>query len=240
MSGSDASAVDAVQTIYLHCDALRHRGEVLNGFFYEHRHALGIDDWYELPSAPADNGATGEEGTPGGADGSAAVAPRMPFHAPVEVVHVVRSRKPYFLIEWRYPAAENKKNRHQALDEEPNQPMATDSSTPTVRQREGPFSEESLRAVTERLLALGKESSATPLVWKEKPVSISAALRGVTVTSEREKGRGSHAAPLASRNGEKRQREEHEPGNKPATLPPSETSTAATTLVPRCLRRRQG
>lgn len=81
-----------VKTVYVRCAAMHNRGDLVNGLLYEHRDRIGMEKWY-------DN------------DG------KLLPNAPLEVVYVKKSRKPYFLVEWRYSTPAEFARRRYDLDE---------------------------------------------------------------------------------------------------------------------------
>ncbi|EKF32136.1 hypothetical protein MOQ_004022 [Trypanosoma cruzi marinkellei] len=72
-----------IVTLFIRCAQIHGRGELMNGFLFEHREALGIQSWY----IARDNGCESE------------AAMVLCPDAPVECVFVKPSRKPYFLLE---------------------------------------------------------------------------------------------------------------------------------------------
>lgn len=143
-------------TIYLRCPAIHSRGELVNLFFFAHRDALGIRDWFD-----ADN--------------------KLIPSSPLESVEVKSSRKPYYLVEFRYPLP--------SLTEEAAHQGEGHSGSPCI------IPDSTLVKISSALLSLGesvKEYNGQPLV-------IAPASNGITVNVERMK--------LEGRDRSKRQRE---------------------------------
>ncbi|KAG5466711.1 hypothetical protein LSCM1_00883 [Leishmania martiniquensis] len=242
------SSFTAAPTIFIRCAALHSRGELLNGFFFAHRATLGIEDWYEAAPKPINGGTENEEvkfrpsediaaagGTP-----HAASSPRLPPHFPVEVLYVRNSRKPYFLVEWRYPTPEEEEKRKDLSD---GGGGGKEGAATAEEARDGSsqcrVTEEFLRQLADRTLALGKqELSEVGAMWKGQPVHISSALRGMTVMAERRKLELRDAQLKGQRAAEKRERAEVDSAAQAAKAKQRDSGAAAPAFVPRCVRRR--
>lgn len=220
------------QTLFIRCSAMHSRGDLVNGFLYAHREALGMTEWY-----------TREE-----SEGGAEPGPRLVHDAPLETVFVRNSRKPFFLVEWRYPNAEERQRQTSTgpsgkeVDATTAEEMGEKSAKPTTASSSvslPPVSEEALRGCGEVLLSL---KDAT---YKDQPVAIALAQAGVTVEEERQKLRLRDAQKreevARNRPGTEERRAvlQRKPGERAAmgaSAPPSATTT---TFVPRSVRKRQ-
>lgn len=240
---TSTAAPSAALTVFIRGATLHSRGELLNGFFYAHRDALGIQNWYEAaqsaPSADTPPPTRPEEQSAGDADRDPAVAatssPRLPAHIPVEVVYVRSSRKPYFLVEWRYPTPEEEERRKTAGEEGDNGDVIADAGDKThSADRSVPAAY--LEQVAQRTLALGTQAN---VAWRDQPVAISAALPGMTVAAERRKLELRDAQLKTQRVAEKREREEAATAAAQAAKGKSGgAAVAAASFVPRSVRRR--
>lgn len=148
-----------VTTVFLRCSAIHSRGELVNQFLYSFRSQLGIESWFTSENV---------------------VDPCVPL----EVVEVRNSKKPFFLIEFRYPFAEELQRR---------------SSTAVVPDAK--VSEALLIRITDALLALRE----VVMEYNHSPLLISTS-SSLSVSEQRSR----HEARDALR---KRSREEDEKEN---------------------------
>lgn len=227
----------SASTLYIRCAGLHSRGELLNNFFFTHRSALGLQDYFE------ESGSL--DVSVGTRDGDGAASSRLPADFPVEVVYVRQSRKRYFLVEWRYPTAEEVEKQkavedgashNEEEDGESPRPKAAPPAASSVPQ----VSADVLAQLTQRTLALvkGESSSDGGLAWREQPVTISTALPGMTVAAERVKLELRDAQLKTQRVAEKRAREEAE-GVRGGKHQQGSADKSAPSFVPRSVRRRE-
>ncbi|KAG8346552.1 hypothetical protein ERJ75_000761900 [Trypanosoma vivax] len=80
----DEKLCSTATTLFIRCARMRNRGDLVNGFLFTHRDALGLSDWYELRES-----VSGNETVVG-----------LRTDAPIECIYVKNSRKPYFLLEF--------------------------------------------------------------------------------------------------------------------------------------------
>ncbi|KAG5491999.1 hypothetical protein GH5_00898 [Leishmania sp. Ghana 2012 LV757] len=238
----------AAPTIFIRCATLHSRGELLNGFFFAHRAALGIQDWYEATSDPISDGAENEEADLRRAEDIAAAgdtphvasSPRLLPHFPVEVLYVRNSRKPYFLLEWRYPTSEEEDKQKDSSDgggdDREGAAKTHETTTDSLQSR---ITEEFLRQLADRTLTLGKQDLAdVGAVWKGQPVHISSALPGMTVMAERRKLELRDAQLKGQRAAEKRERAEVDSATQTAKAKQRDSGVITPAFIPRCVRRR--
>ncbi|CAC9543732.1 conserved hypothetical protein [Leishmania infantum JPCM5] len=248
MTVSPSAAATAAPTIFIRCATLHSRGELLNGFFFAHRATLGIQDWYETARTPVSGGTGNEEEKLSSAEDSAAagdtphtaLSPRLPPHFPVEVLYVRNSRKPYFLVEWRYPTSEEEGKRKDPSDGSSGvKEGVTEVHEARAGSSQNRVTEEFLRQLAERTLALGKqELSDDGATWKGQPVFISAALPGMTVVAERRKLELRAAQLTIQRATEKRERAEDDSAAQTAKTKQRDSGVVTSAFIPRCVRRR--
>lgn len=177
-------------TIFIRCSALHSRGELVNSFLYAFREELGIESWYA------------EDGL-------------LKADAPVEAVEVKTSRKPYFLIEIRYPTPEELERRKSQKD--PREEGAKEDSNEHAKNKQ----------VTSLLLSLAEKVKE----FNGQAVIISEASKGISVSEERKK--------LEERDRQKK-RERDEAESKDAARQKTEGKPKDSLLafVPRAVRRR--
>ncbi|KPA86035.1 hypothetical protein ABB37_00308 [Leptomonas pyrrhocoris] len=225
------------------------RGELLHEFFYAHRAALGLDSFYELPSSST--GGNGRQDADAdqmaaSAEAERASSPHLPVSFPVEVVYVRQSRKPYFLVEWRYPTEDEVKKQNTVDDgatphkteDSSAQEAAPPPSKSNASSSQNRLPTDFLAQLAERTLALGKgEESGRSLTWRDQPVTISAALAGMKVATERTKLELRDAQLKTQRVAEKRARDETE-AEKKTQGSGAEAGKPAPYFVPRSVRRR--
>lgn len=181
-----------VKTIFLRCRALRSRGDLVNHFLFQYREELGIQDWYTENN--------------------------LNFNAPLEIVHVKNSRKPFFLVEVRLPFPEELGRRKKGITPveggdfpEQKMPKCADALTASDTKR---------LEVSKALMTLGESVKE----YKGESVSIAAASNHITVREERRK--------LEER--ESSRKREREAECAPAELKRKETLIS---FVPRAVRR---
>lgn len=234
-------------TLYIRCAGLHSRGELLNDFFYAHRVALGLQDYYttsqanEAPLAPSSGEAEGATLSP-------SPSPRLPADFPVEVVYVRLSRKPYFLVEWRYPTDDEVEKQKAKRAEEAGEKEGENRSRETVVDQVSSaerLGADALAALTSRTLALAAQKKdgvageeEGELTWRDQPVTISAALPGMTVAAERTKLELRDAQLKTQRVAEKRARDEAESAKKKPAGSQLSAGGSAGSFVPRSVRRR--
>jgi hypothetical protein len=248
---------DAITTtLYIRCAGLHSRGELLNDFFYAHRSALGLENYYEATSSSLGSGVdqdaervTADNSADAATAGGERVATssfRLPADFPVEVVFVRQSRKPYFLVEWRYPtqeevakqrakdAATTGDQRNEGEGAAPLEAESNTSSSSTANRLPSTL----LADLARRTLALGRsELSGDALMWRDQPVTINAALAGMSVAAERTKLELRDAQLKTQRVAEKRARDEA--GAAAGTAKKATDSEKPTSaFVPRSVRRR--
>lgn len=210
------AAPEILTTFFVRGVSLRHRGDVVNGFLCQWREQLGISDWYEATTA----------------EGAEESAFHLLLGCPLEMVHVEASRRPYFLLEFRYPNEEEltrqERNREAGEHKEGEEKVEEKPSGKMCAT----VSADALRDIASRLLHLAN-TEADALTYKEKPVSVSVAVGGVTVAAERHK--------LELRDAEKKKARLHQQQKEAqaanATPQPSAPATT-TSFVPRAVRRR--
>lgn len=242
--------ISSLATLYIRCAGLHSRGELLHDFFHAHRAALGLEGYYEptsIPSESAEDQGTASTAATTGSSGSGAASSRLPADFPVEVVYVRQSRKPYFLVEWRYPTVEEAEKKkagegttanHNEEDRE-DEPAASPAAASTEPSPASRLSNDILAQLTQRTLALGKSKGAEGgLVWRDQPVTISTALAGMTVAAERVKLELRDAQLKTQRVAEKRTREQADGVVKGGKSQHGTADKSAPAFVPRSVRRR--
>ncbi|EPY42142.1 hypothetical protein AGDE_00878 [Angomonas deanei] len=159
----DGSAKDVspslLTTFFIRCPSLHNRGDVVNGLLYTLKDDLDIADWFFEAE-----------------DGSKTSLKR---NAPVEIVFVQSSRRPYFLLEFRYPTEQEQEKRMKNLQEKTEDDTAPDSGAHTLER----IADAKIESVTDRFKQLLERNG---LRYKEEDVSLSVS-SGPTVSSEREK-----------------------------------------------------
>ncbi|GET92633.1 hypothetical protein, conserved [Leishmania tarentolae] len=248
MNVSPSVGLTDAPAIFIRCAALHSRGELLNGFFFAHRFTLGIQDWYETAPTPVSGGTCNEEtklsapedGAAAGEPPHAASSQRLMPHFPVEVLYVRNSRKPYFLVEWRYPTSEEEERRKDRIDGSSGvEEGVAEAHEERADSSQSRITEEFLRQIAERTMALGKQGlSGDGVTWKGQPVFISAALSGMTVVAERRKQELRDAQLKIRRAAEKRERLEENSAGPNAKTEQRGSGVVAPAFIPRCVRRR--
>ncbi|KPI86899.1 hypothetical protein ABL78_4033 [Leptomonas seymouri] len=240
----------ATPTLFIRCAGLHSRGELLHEFFYAHRAALGLEPFYEVSnSAPGSSSHqdANADAVPMSAKVERASSPRLPADFPVEVVYVRQSRKPYFLVEWRYPTKEELERQKTVDDDSAYKEKVRDSPTqeavpPTAESNASSSQKrlpsEFLAQLAERTLSLGKkDESEGGLMWRGQPVMISVALAGMMVATERTKLELRDAQLKTQRVAEKRVRDQVEATSNEKGKS-SEADQSTPSFVPRSVRRR--
>ncbi|KAG5492543.1 hypothetical protein JKF63_01121 [Porcisia hertigi] len=245
---AESPPFSAAPTIFIRCATLHSRGELLNGFFFAHRDVLGLREWYETAPTPASddtgngevNFTSAEENAAAGATSHTASFPRLPPHFPVEVLYMRNSRKPYFLVEWRYPTPEEEEKRKDTSDGiSDGKGEVCEASEAKASSSEGRVAGELLQQLAERTLSLGrKELSGDVPTWKGQPVFVSAALPGMTVVAERRKLELRDAQLKIQRTAEKREREKADSAAPSTGMNQRHSAVMTPTFIPRCVRRR--
>ncbi|CAM43338.2 conserved hypothetical protein [Leishmania braziliensis MHOM/BR/75/M2904] len=235
-------------TIFIRCATLHSRGELLNGFFFAHRAALGIQDWYVSAPTTVNSGTGNEEAQHSSTMESAAAgdlphaasSPRLPPHFPVEVLYVRNSRKPYFLLEWRYPTPEEEEKRKEPNDSGGDEKEeVAKAHEAQAGSSQGRVAEELLRQLAERTLALGKhELCDNGVTWKGQPVLICVASSGMTVMAERRKLELRDSQRKVQRAAEKRERADADTAAQTARAKQQDAGAVTAAFIPRCVRRR--
>lgn len=191
-SGIDAGTCP---TIFIRCASISTRGELVNKFLFSLREELDISHWYESGN--------------------------LKNEAPVELVEVKFSRKPYFLLEFRLPLAEELQRRKIVSSKESVQGKSSSDSKNEDTNRSSWVEEpQKLSAVSQALLSLGEKIKE----YNEQPISITAAMAGISVHSERMKIEGRDRL-------KKREREAGRPSEKTE-------ENFSIGFVPRAVRRR--
>lgn len=179
-------------TIFLRCSALRSRGELVNHFLFRYRAEIGIEDWYANDS--------------------------LQCYAPLETVYVKNSRKPFFLIEVRFPFPEELDRRKKVVFSSEHRPVDGKGENEEKSQAITPSK---LLKVSKALLSLGE----TVKEYRGEPVLITRGLNNISVREERQK--------LEER--ESQRKREREPLPSQHEVKHKDTLTS---FVPRAVRRR--
>lgn len=194
-------------TVFLHCPTIGSRGVLVHELLYAHREALGMTSWYIPSSAIHGEGYC------------------LHPDAPIEVLHVAKSRRPYFLVEFRYPTVTELSLRRTQEGSEKKKERTTDGTTAVPPMPSVSVAE--LQACTRQLLTQGPQWSHSG-----RPVQVSQSMGDATVASEREKQRLRDA-----REKKKRVEAAEQQTQRQATTPKKAASGASTVFVPRVLRR---
>lgn len=179
-------------TIFIRCSALHSRGELVNSFLHTFREELGIEAWYS------------EDGL-------------LRADAPVEIVEVKSSRKPYFLLEIRCPTPEELERRKGKEDSGIVQASVDDN--PEKRNQH--------KKIAVSLLSLAEKVKE----YNNQVLIISEASKGISVSEERKKleERDRH---------KKREREEAEQKEAASRQAEGNKKESSLAFVPRAVRRR--
>lgn len=164
----------------------------MNHFLFLHRAKIGIQDWYT------------EDG--------------LNFFAPLEIFYVKNSKKPFFLIEVRFPRQEELDRRKAVLRSE-NAPNSAEEVS--IKVDSFVVAPSKLEEVSAALLLLGE----TVMEYKGESVIISLASNNTSVRVERKK---------AEERESKRKREKSYQHEQPRT----EEKNSLSSFVPRSVRRR--
>lgn len=212
------------RTIFLRCPHISSRGALVNDFLYTHRETTGMASWY---------------------DGEGRLRPS----APLEVVFIRTSRKPYFLLECRYPTEEEMARRTgkaAAADGDDDGDDDGEGRGEGERATEGGvgvqerLSDEQLDSVASAIIALSG-GGRDPLLYHNSPVTIGVAQGSTLVSSEREK----QLARLKRKREEDREQQggggggsHEEARGKRGRTEKTDAPVTATSFVPRSVRRR--
>ncbi|KAL7702350.1 hypothetical protein N2W54_006128 [Lotmaria passim] len=233
------SVNDSALTLYIRCTGIHSRGELLNGFFHAHREALGLQDYFTETSDVSDS-RDAHESEPAAA--GRVFSSCLPADFPVEVVFMRQSRKPYFLVEWRYPTQEEMEKQKGVEDDALLKPVTSLAKEPHASSSSNAPADHLpvsvLDELAQRTLSLGKQAASEGgLVWRDQPVIISVAMAGMTVAAERAKLELRDAQLKAQHVAEKRAREETDTGKKEKEKS-VENKKSTQSFVPRSVRRR--
>lgn len=179
--------------------------------------------------------------------GAPSVSAVLRRDSPVEVIFIRGSRKPYFLLEFRYPTSAELEKRlvRDTGGEENNEEVnlaGNGCAEPETVEAPHRIEEAELRLFSQRLLELGAAAArgGGSLLWNGQPVVITPALAGMTVSSERQKRELRDAQAKAERDAQKRQRDEGDATRESSRTQSDKGGSAATSsFVPRSVRVRR-